>query len=41
MRYLIWNVNSSLNKFKYETDELDENGDPKEKKAKSKFKPFG
>ena len=41
MRYLIWNVNSSLNKFKYETGELDENGDPKEKKAKSKFKPFG
>jgi hypothetical protein len=34
MRYLIWNVNSSLNKFKYK-----ENGE--EKKAKSTFKPFG
>ena len=34
MRYLIWNVNSSLNKFKYKVD-------GKEKKAKSKFKPFG
>ena len=48
MRYLIWNVNSSLNKFKY--PEFDEEGNPvidsktgkqKEKKAKSKFKPFG
>lgn len=38
MRYLIWNVNSSLNKFKYE---VEENGEKKEKKAKSKFKPFG
>ena len=34
MRYLIWNVNSSLNKFKYKVD-------GEEKKAKSKFKPFG
>lgn len=48
MRYLIWNVNSSLNKFKY--PEVDSEGNPvidsetgeqKEKKAKSKFKPFG
>ena len=36
MRYLIWNVNSSLNKFKYTPA-----GETKEKKAKSKFKPFG
>lgn len=36
MRYLIWNVNSSLNKFKYTPEGSDE-----EKKAKSKFKPFG
>ena len=34
MRYLIWNVNSSLNKFKYKVD-------GEEKKAKSTFKPFG
>jgi hypothetical protein len=36
MRYLIWNVNSSLNKFKYTPE-----GSDKEKKAKSKFMPFG
>lgn len=36
MRYLIWNVNSSLNKFKYTPEGSDE-----EKKAKSKFMPFG
>lgn len=35
MRYLIWNVNSSLKKFKYE----DENGE--EHKVDSIFKPFG
>ena len=34
MRYLIWNVTSALNKFKYEVD-------GEEKKAKSTFKPFG
>ena len=41
MRYLIWNVNSSLSKFKYKIEELDKNGKNKEKKVKSKFKPFG
>ena len=34
MRYLIWNVNSSLNKLKYK-NELNE-----EKKATSKFLPY-
>jgi hypothetical protein len=33
MRYLIWNVNSSLNKFKYKVD-------GEEKKANSKFLPY-
>lgn len=35
MRYLIWNVNSSLNKFSYK----DESGETK--KVKSTFRPFG
>jgi hypothetical protein len=34
MRYLIWNVNSSLNKFKYK----DAQGE--EQKANSKFLPY-
>lgn len=47
MRYLIWNVNSSLNKFKEklynEQGEaiLDEDGEQKTKKCKSIFKPYG
>lgn len=47
MRYLIWNVNSSLNKFKEKLyDEkgdaiLDEDGKQKTKKCKSIFKPYG
>lgn len=34
MRYLIWNVNSSLNKFKYK------NASGEEEKVKSTFKPY-
>lgn len=47
MRYLIWNVNSSLNKFKeklYDAEGkpiLDEDGEQKTKKHKSIFKPYG